>query len=332
MKIVTFENSYIDEAAVLLSKRHLVEREYHPELPEQFENPDFAKKAIVELLEKDNRFAVAAIRDTKLIGYMIGTIDTNKNRERHTWIDYAGFAISKEEDSEIYRYLYASISTEWVKNGSFKHYVVVPSGNKENLDAWLRLGFAYEQVHGIQSLTNTKDEISNDLDFTIQKAQKEQKQSIREIATIIMEHQAKSPVWAPGFIEERGEFQDGYVELIEEPSYDFWLAVKDDQILGFQVFSPVEASETNMLDPKGCISLVVGGTVQAGRGKGVGTALVNHGFTEAIKAGFTTCSTDWRITNLESSRFWPKSGFKPIAYRLVRQIDPRVSWAKGKFE
>ena len=37
--------------------------------------------------------------------------------------------------------------------------------------------------------------------------------------------------------------------------------------------------------------------------------------------------TDWRITNLASSTFWPKCGFKPVAYRMVRYINSNIAWA-----
>jgi hypothetical protein len=30
--------------------------------------------------------------------------------------------------------------------------------------------------------------------------------------------------------------------------------------------------------------------------------------------------TDWRVTNLLSSRFWPKRGFRPVFLRLYRSI------------
>jgi tRNA(Met) C34 N-acetyltransferase TmcA len=37
--------------------------------------------------------------------------------------------------------------------------------------------------------------------------------------------------------------------------------------------------------------------------------------------------TDWRITNLASSTFWPKCGFVPLYHRMQRTIDSRVGWA-----
>ena len=47
----------------------------------------------------------------------------------------------------------------------------------------------------------------------------------------------------------------------------------------------------------------------------------------AAAAGFHLCIADWRTTNVEAARFWPRLGFQPAAYRLVRKIDPRIAWA-----
>jgi hypothetical protein len=31
--------------------------------------------------------------------------------------------------------------------------------------------------------------------------------------------------------------------------------------------------------------------------------------------------TDWRVANLESSRFWPRRGFRETFYRLARRVE-----------
>lgn len=329
MNIVEFKTSYIDNAAHLLANRHINERKVNKELPAKFEEIGYAKKAIEALLVS-NSFGVAAIRDEKLVGYMIGTIQTDKNRERHTWIHYAGVAIAEDEKAELYRELYAAFASEMVNRGSFNHYVMVPSGNAAMLNAWFCLGFAYEQVHGIREIPEVMESYRKHPDVQIRLANKDDEESIRQLATIIMEHQAKAPVFAPGFIEERSDYQDGYAELIDDETARFWLALHQNEVVGFQVYMPAEASDENMLIPDACISLVVGATVESVRGMGVGSALLQNGLTYAKEAGFTSCETDWRMTNLESSRFWPKNGFKPTVHRLVRHIDPRVLWAKGK--
>ena len=46
-------------------------------------------------------------------------------------------------------------------------------------------------------------------------------------------------------------------------------------------------------------------------------------------AGYRYCITDWRSTNLQASRFWPRFGFRPVGYRLVRRIDGRIAVAGG---
>jgi ribosomal protein S18 acetylase RimI-like enzyme len=62
--------------------------------------------------------------------------------------------------------------------------------------------------------------------------------------------------------------------------------------------------------------------------KGIGTLLTRTGLAQARASGYRFCETDWRSTNLVSSRFWLKQGFRPVAYRLVRRIDPRIAWPK----
>ncbi|MFB7138112.1 GNAT family N-acetyltransferase [Gottfriedia sp. NPDC056225] len=327
MRFIAFENRYLDEAASLLANRHMYDRSMNPELSPKFESAENGKKAIEVLFNEKNSIGIAAINDSKLVGYMIGSIHTDKNRERHTWIKYAGMAIAESESTELYRELYAEFARQMVENGSFNHYVMVPSGNKPALDAWLHLGFAFEQVHAIRNLSVSTDRVFSDIQIRV--ANNEDEKRIRELATVIMEHQAKSPVFAPGFIEEREDYQEGYAELINDETATLWLALYQNEIVGFQVFESAEASDENLLTPESCISLVVGATVESSRGMGVSTALLDHGLNFAKEEGYQFCETDWRITNLESSRFWSKNGFKPIAYRLVRKIDPRILWATG---
>ncbi|WP_410770218.1 GNAT family N-acetyltransferase [Fontibacillus sp. BL9] len=330
MKVVTFQHSHLEAAAMLLSAHHVEERTKTPSLQKLFEEPVHAGRVIDTWLEKENVSGIAAFRGAELIGYMMGRLETDKQRERYTWVDYAGTAIAAEESAELYREMYAVIAAEWVKAGSFKHYVLVPGGDTKAMDGWLRLGFGYEQVHGVQAIPSDISLPLLDSEICIRLATEEDEREVRKIATLIMEHQAESPVWAPAFIEDRGMLQEGFVELMKDPTAYFWVASQGQDILGFQAFYPAQNSDSNMMIPDSCICLGVGATVPYARGKGVATHLIKHGFDHARKAGYLNCMTDWRMTNLESSRFWPKQNFLPYAYRLVRHIDPRIAWATGK--
>jgi GNAT superfamily N-acetyltransferase len=56
------------------------------------------------------------------------------------------------------------------------------------------------------------------------------------------------------------------------------------------------------------------------RGSGAGLALMEATFAWAREHGYETMVTDWRVTNLLSSRFWPRRGFRETFLRLYRSI------------
>ena len=38
----------------------------------------------------------------------------------------------------------------------------------------------------------------------------------------------------------------------------------------------------------------------------------------------------WDTANLPGARFWLGSGYRPVLYRLVREVDARIAWAHGR--
>jgi GNAT superfamily N-acetyltransferase len=56
------------------------------------------------------------------------------------------------------------------------------------------------------------------------------------------------------------------------------------------------------------------------RGTGVGTALTEHALAWAHEQGHPAVVADWRVTNLLSSRFFPRRGFRTAFERLYRSI------------
>jgi GNAT superfamily N-acetyltransferase len=72
--------------------------------------------------------------------------------------------------------------------------------------------------------------------------------------------------------------------------------------------------------PRDAIDLGGASTFPEARGTGVGRALTAHAIRWAHEHGYPTITTDWRMTNLWASRFWPKRGFRPTFLRLYRSI------------
>ena len=68
------------------------------------------------------------------------------------------------------------------------------------------------------------------------------------------------------------------------------------------------------------IDLAGASTEPALRGSGIGLALTHHAIAWAHEHGYPTMTTDWRMTNLLASRFWPRRGFRETFLRLYRSI------------
>ena len=95
-------------------------------------------------------------------------------------------------------------------------------------------------------------------------------------------------------------------------------------------FRPEEEADTQMLASPKTIYLSVAATKPQARGRGINTALSWHGLEQARKEGFEVCYTNWISPNLLASRFWPRFGFKDVAYRVAKKVSPMIAWARDE--
>ena len=96
--------------------------------------------------------------------------------------------------------------------------------------------------------------------------------------------------------EDSGRFQDS----IQCP-YHAWTYALDGRLVGYLVGAPRDDSIW---------------------GDNVWVEAAGHAVEEAEDARdlYAAMVTDWRVTNLLASRFWPKRGFRPAFFRLYRSI------------
>jgi GNAT superfamily N-acetyltransferase len=98
--------------------------------------------------------------------------------------------------------------------------------------------------------------------------------------------------------------------------------VVDGRVVGNFVVVPAEVSSMHagLARPDHAAFLGFAITAPEARGSGAGVALTEASFAWARARGYETMVTDWRVTNLLSSRFWPRRGFRPTFLRLYRSI------------
>jgi ribosomal protein S18 acetylase RimI-like enzyme len=233
----------------------------------------------------------------------------------------------------VYRDLYAALSPSWVAFGCLAHYILIPASDRDALDVWFDLSFGKEHAHGIRE-TVPASSFAAPIDPTleIRRATMADLEASLELDDIIPIHQSRSPVYAPFLPYNREEARQATVEGFNNEQEKLWLALRNGHLVGYQLFMPAGPGHgtADMLTSQQYSYLALAATREEEQGRGVARALTAYGLAADYAAGYTHCIVDWRTTNLLSSRFWPRQGFRPVAYRLSRRLDERILWAHGQ--
>jgi ribosomal protein S18 acetylase RimI-like enzyme len=308
MNVVPFAGEHLDAAAELLAERHRRQREAEPLLPAEV---DF--HAEVEALWGKDGASGAFTED----GYLLGT-QMDGSWGPNVWVELAGHAV---REPELVRDLYGAAATRWVEEGRPRHWALVPATDAALVDAWFRLGFGQQQAHGIQEIPE-EIEVAVPDGFSIREPDLADVERLIDVDLALPAHQALSPVFS------------GHSRTDREDSRHEWEAsiagTEEEILIGYRGEDPVAcwaivAAEQSRhyhglgLPAKACY-LTFAVTLPEARGSGIGIALTDACLARARERGFDTIVTDWRVTNLLASRFWPKRGFRTTFLRLYRSI------------
>ena len=314
--VAPLAEEHLDGAAVLLAERHAAGRRAEPALDPRYEEPVAARAEIAALLAREDASGVAALRDGDVAGYLLG-VPLDAVWGPNMWVESAGHAVSTPE---LVRDLYAAAAARWVEEGRTSHYAVVPATDPEVVDAWFRLGFGHQHVHAIRE---PLDEPSAPPDgIVVRRARREDIDALVRAELSLGEHQLLSPVFSrvgpPSFEEALAEWDEDF----DDPTYTTFVAERNGAVLGSAIGCAIEASSLHrsLTLPPGAGFLGFAAVLPEHRGLGAGRVLGETVLAWAKEAGYPAVVTDWRMTNLLSSRTWPRLGFRPTFYRLFRAI------------
>lgn len=289
-----FSDDDLDAAAAFLAARHARHREAEPLLPAEV---DF--RAEVEALWQ-RPGASGAITES---GFLVGVPRDDPVWGPNVWVELAGHAVSEPEAA---RDLYALAAQRWVDEGNTRHYAVVPN-DAPLLDAWSRLGFGQQHAVGLR-------EVPPDTAWPdgIRAAGEDDVEALVALAPLLADHQALAPVFGPGRVD--WDEEELRRNVIEDAAAGKVLV--DEALRGCVYLDECDAD----LDRPRSAFLAWMAVVPEARGRGLGLALTQATFAWAHARGYRTIVTDWRVTNLLSSRFWPARGFRTSFLRLYRSI------------
>lgn len=316
--IVPFAAEHLEGAAELLAARHRAQRSVEPGLDPAFEEPAAARAEIEALHAAAASSGVAAVAGGEMVGYLIG-VPKDPSWGPNVWVEPAGHAA---EGPELVRDLYAAAAAEWVANGQTAHYVLVPATDPALVDAWFRLGFGHQHVHGIQETPAESPATPAPDGMEVRAPRRDDIDALARIDLTLPEHQSLSPVFSklplPTFEATRTEWEDEF----DNPQYATFVVDRDGELLGAAIGCPIEVSSSHgsLARPPGAAFLGFAAVLPEHRGSGAGRLLGEAILAWAREGGYPTVVTDWRMTNLLASRTWPRLGFRPTFYRLHRAI------------
>lgn len=317
LEVVPFSDAQLDDAARLLAARQARHREAEPSLPERFEDPAAAREEVEAAWHAEGSSGTAALRDGRVVGYLIGTPREDKIWGKNVWVELAGHAVEEPEDL---RDLYAGAAARWVEEGRTRHYALVPANDASLVDAWFRLGFGQQHAHGLQEVTPRKVALPPGIE--IRDPRKEEIEELIEVDLALPAHQSRSPVFSSIAQPTREESRKEWLSTLADDEEHVLVAYQEGKPVAVWSVMPLEASSVHhgVGRPERAAFLGFASTLPEFRGSGRGLALTDASLDWASRNGYDVMVTDWRVTNLLSSRFWPKRGFRPVFLRLYRSI------------
>ena len=294
--------------------RHRAHRTAEPLLPAQYEDPNAAAAEVEALAAADDASGAVALRGERVVGFLLGSRRADDVWGPNVWVELAGHAVEEADDL---RDLYAVAAARWLDEGRSRHNSLVPASDAALVDAWFRLSFGQQHASGIREVPAVE------WPDGVRRAEPRDVDALVALAPLLGEHQAASPVFSGRLLADDPE--ELRAELLADLANDEigeLVAERDGRIVGAFESVPVEQSamHVGLSRPPGAAFLAWAATLPDVRGSGVGRALTDATFAWARQREHETIVTDWRVTNLLASRFWPGRGFRPTFLRLYRHI------------
>jgi GNAT superfamily N-acetyltransferase len=306
-----FSEEHLDGAAALLAERHARHREAEPLLP-----ADVDFRAEVEALWRQKGASGAvAVDGGRLVGYLIGAPRENPVWGANVWVELAGHAM---EEAEVARDLYAHAAQRWVAAGLTRHYAHLPASDAALVDAWFRLSFGQQHAAGIREVPEVAP-----FPAGVREATEQDVDALIALDPVMPDHQALAPVFGPGRSDEtEEEIRREILANMASGETGELVVERDGRLVGNFLVTPIERSpmHAGLARPDRAAFLSWAAIVPEARGRGIGVALSEASFAWARSRGYEVMVTDWRVTNLLASRFWPRRGFRPTFLRLYRSI------------
>jgi GNAT superfamily N-acetyltransferase len=311
LELVPFSEDHLDGASRLLADVHARHRDVEPLLPGEV---DYQAQVAGELTREDAS-GVAALREGRLVGYLLGAPATNDNRGGRRIL--SGLAGHATAEPELARDLFAAAAERWHDEGHTRFAVVAPAHDAALVDAWFRVGFGLQFAYAVRESEAVPPV---DAAVTIRPGARADLAHFARLDRELWVHQVRSPSFSGQNVDPVEAFEAEWAEDTFDTPDTLWpfVAERDGKVVGELLLYRRPTGDLRV--PEANVDLSQAATDPAVRGSGVGLALAAHVLRWAHEHGFRSVTADWRSVNLLASRFWPHRGWRTTHLRLYRAI------------
>jgi ribosomal protein S18 acetylase RimI-like enzyme len=315
VEVTELAEEHLDGAAQVLAARHRRHREAEALLSARYEDPAACRDLLAAAYAADDASGSVAIDGSRVVGYLVGS-PKGETWGRNIWVESAGHAV---DEAATARELYAVAARRWVEEGRMAHYALLPSYDAELVHTWFRLAFGWQHTHAIRPPA-AAGPIRDGL--VVREPTRDEIPQLARIDMLLTDHQAESPVFSsspPDVYEERVA---DWEEDFDNPKYWNVVVEHDGRLAGCAVGCDLEVSSSHSgpAAPDRAAFLGFAAVHPDARGLGVGRALGEAVSQLALEKGYPSIVTDWRETNLLSSRAWRGIGYRDTFTRVHRLV------------
>ncbi len=310
----------LDDLAALLAGRHRRHRVASPLLDPAWESPEHARAGLAERLADPSASGAVAYDGDRAVAYLLATVGDASTWGASAWVESAGVAAAgMDGDAETRARSLRARGAGLGRRGHPVHYALVPASDTALVDGFFRLGFGLQHVHAARVPAPAPVPPSGVL---VRRARREDVPALGRLDRELPLHQGRSPVFSSGHLPTEEEAVQEWDEGFDDERFATFVAEVDGEVIGSAIGCALEVSSSHTgparLDDAGFLGFAA--VLPQARGHGAGRALGEAVIGWSHEQGHRSVVTDWRATNLLSSRTWPKLGFEPTFLRLHRVV------------
>ncbi|HSQ16923.1 MAG TPA: GNAT family N-acetyltransferase [Anaerolineales bacterium] len=283
-----------------------------PVLPATLDDGALIERKLRRLL--DAHPGVVALDGDRLVGYLAFMVLDNFRDagRRAAYSPEWGHAAEAGYQAQAYPLMYREVAARWAEQACQVHAITLLAHDPDTLHTWFWNGFGMAVVDAVRPVQPLERQPRTQL--SIRRAGVA---DAAALAALELEHRryyTLSPVFMP---LRAGQTEEEFRQFLQMPGNSVWLALEGDLPVGFLRLDGYENDGADALESEGTVKINGAFILEAYRGRGASSAMLDAALRHNAGLGKTCCAVDFEAFNPDATAFWLRH-FQPVCLSLMR--------------